>query len=232
MSTPQIHDLSNVNIFSSLTPEQRRDFEMSCRWRRFGPNEQIIDQNDDSKDVYFITRGRVRVVNYTISGKEVALEDLKEGDCFGELAALDGFPRSSTVVALVDSDVAKIAPDRFLKVTRQYPDVAFAVMLKMSRIIRSSTERIIDLSTLGANNRVHGELLRQAREGKNVDNTAVIQPIPVHSDMASRASTTRETVARVISDLTKKGVVKREKDFLLICDIATLESIVEEVRGF
>ncbi len=49
--------------------------------------------------------------------------------------------------------------------------------------------------------------------------------------MASRASTTRETVARVLSDLAKKGIVKREKDSLVICDVEALENMVDEVRG-
>jgi predicted transcriptional regulator len=49
--------------------------------------------------------------------------------------------------------------------------------------------------------------------------------------MASRASTTRETLARVLSDLSKKGIVKREKDSLVICDVMALENMMEEVRG-
>lgn len=232
MSTPQIHDLATIRILAGLAPADRRDFEMSCRWRRFSPNEQIIDQEDESRDVYFITRGRVRIVSFTVSGKEVALEDLVEGDYFGELAAIDGRPRSTSVLAVEDSDVAKIAAERFLRVLEKHPQVALNVMKNLANIIRSSTARIIDLSTLGANNRVHGELLRQARTAEErQDNTAILKPIPVHSDMASRASTTRETVARVLSDLTKKGIVKREKDSLVICDVSQLEDMVEEVRG-
>jgi CRP/FNR family transcriptional regulator, cyclic AMP receptor protein len=105
------------------------------------------------------------------------------------------------------------------------------VMANLAAVIRTSTDRIVDLTTLGANNRVHGELLRQAASSATDDNTATIKPIPVHSDMASRASTTRETVARVLSDLAKKGIVKREKDSLVICDVMALEDMVDEVRG-
>ncbi len=231
MSTPQVHDLANISILADLTPEERRDFEMSCRWRRFSPDEQIIDQHEETRDVYFITRGRVRVVSFTLSGKEVALEDLLSGSYFGELAALDGKPRSTTVLAVEESDIAKISGERFIRVMEKHPQVALKVMRNMAGIIRTSTARIIDLSTLGANNRVHGELLRQARAVSSDSNTAILKPIPVHSDMASRASTTRETVARVLSDLTKKGIVKREKDSLVICDVETLEEMVEDVRG-
>lgn len=231
MSALDRHDLTSIDILSSLTEEQRRDFEMSCRWRRFAPNEQIIDQRDESRDVYFITRGRVRVVNFTLSGREVALEDLDAGDYFGELSAIDGNPRSTTVMALEESDLAKMAPERFLKMIQQYPDVAHKVMLGLTKIIRISNDRIVDLSTLGANNRVHGEVLRQAMAVEHANNNAVIKPVPVHSDMASRASTTRETVARVMNDLARKGIVRREKDCLVVCDLEKLQEIVEIVRG-
>ena len=74
MSAPETHNLAGINILADLNEDQLRDFERSCRWRRFAPDEQIVDQQADSNDVYFITRGRVRVVNFTFSGKEVALE--------------------------------------------------------------------------------------------------------------------------------------------------------------
>jgi CRP/FNR family transcriptional regulator, cyclic AMP receptor protein len=198
VSVPETHDLAGIVILEGLNEDQLRDFEKSCRWRRFAPDEQIVDQQSDSNDVYFITRGRVRVVNFTYSGKEVALEDLTAGQYFGELAAIDGRPRSSSVVALEDSDIAKMSPERFVAVMKMYPDVGLKVMRNMAGIIRTATERIVDLSTLGAN---------------------------------SRASTTRETVARVLSDLAKKGIVKREKDSLVVCDVMALENMVDEVRG-
>jgi CRP-like cAMP-binding protein len=58
-----------------------------------------------------------------------------------------------------------------------------------------------------------------------------ISPIPVHSDIASRVSTTRETVARVLNDLARRGIVERTKQSLVIHDIAMLETLVEDVRG-
>lgn len=90
----------------------------------------------------------------------------------------------------------------------------------------------MDLSTLGANNRVHAELLRQARLSMNEDEGfAVISPIPVHGDVASRVSTTRETVARVFSNLTRQGVIERQKTSLLIRNLDLLQEMVEDVRG-
>ena len=87
------------------------------------------------------------------------------------------------------------------------------------------------MSTLGANNRVYGELLSLCKLRLRNGNTARIKPIPNHADIASRVSTTRETVARVLSDLARAGLVSREPTELLITDVAKLTNMVEEFRG-
>ena len=63
------------------------------------------------------------------------------------------------------------------------------------------------------------------------DNTAEISPIPIHGDIASRVSTTRETLARVFSDLTQEGILQGDRDALVILDVEALTDIVETVRG-
>jgi DNA-binding IscR family transcriptional regulator len=104
-------------------------------------------------------------------------------------------------------------------------------MKRLTYMVRQASERIMDLSTLGANNRIYAELLRQAMTNLMPDNRAEIRPIPHHSDIASRVSTTRETVARVLNDLARDNVVKRRRNSLVIPDIHRLADMVEEVRG-
>ena len=71
----------------------------------------------------------------------------------------------------------------------------------------------------------------QARNNMRGKNEATISPIPLHGDIASRVSTTRETVARVMNDLARQGIVKRTKDSLVINDLERLKHMVEDVRG-
>ncbi|MEL0019630.1 MAG: Crp/Fnr family transcriptional regulator, partial [Rickettsiales bacterium] len=193
--------------------------------------EQVIDRQSDSCDLYFIVEGRARVVNYSLSGREVTFDDREGGQYFGELAALDGEPRSANVVALENTVVACLSREGFHELLMDYPQVAVKILMNLAKIVRISTDRIMDLSTLGANNRVHAELLRLAKPGMKDDNTAVISPIPIHGDIASRVSTTRETVARVFSDLTREGILQRDRDALIILDVDHLTEIVEQVRG-
>ena len=89
----------------------------------------------------------------------------------------------------------------------------------------------MDLSTLAANNRVQADLLQLASANMADNGHAIISPIPVHGDVASRVSTTRETVARVMGDLTRQGLVERKRDKLVVKDVAQLREMVEVVRG-
>ncbi|MCW8835221.1 MAG: Crp/Fnr family transcriptional regulator [Rhodospirillales bacterium] len=231
MAEPGAQSLAGVDLLEDLGEDDLARIEKMCAWKRYGRNEEIIDRSSDSRDVFFIVEGRVRVVNYSLTGREVTLDDLESGSYFGELAAIDGQPRSAMVVALTDTLAASLAPARFMEMLREYPDVAQRVLMRLTRIIRVSTDRIMDLSTLGANNRVHAELLRLGELEDDDDNVSVITPIPVHSDIASRVSTTRETVARVMNSLSRQGILEREKDRLVIRDIDRLMAMVEEVRG-
>jgi len=227
------NSLADIPFLEPLSESSRAALEQRARWVRYGVNDTIIDRESESRDVFFVVEGRVRVVNFSISGREISFDEMEPGGVFGELAAIDGMPRSAAVVALTNTLVASISPDTFLNLLRDHPDLAIGVMQELTKIVRTSTERIMDLSTLGALNRVHSEILREARaHAEDGANTARISPIPVHADIAARVSTTRETVARVLSDLTKQGLVKREKDALAILDLERLEDLVEEVRDF
>ncbi|MBC8339910.1 MAG: Crp/Fnr family transcriptional regulator [Alphaproteobacteria bacterium] len=231
MSAQETENLSGIDLLEGLDAGALKKLEEACSFRRYTAQEQIIDRQSDSTDVFFIISGDVRVVNYSLSGREIALDDMPAGAYFGELAALDGQPRSASVMALSDCLVAALPQEQFLGLLEHNAPIALKAMKSLARVVRTSTDRIMDLSTLAANNRVQADLLRLAKACMSEGNTAEISPIPMHSDIASRASTTRETVARVLNDLARRDVVERQKETLVVLDVEQLSDMVEEVRG-
>lgn len=225
---PRPPGLDGIALFGDLDPATRADFARLCRWRRCSADEQILDRDSDSREVWFVAQGTVRVVIYTASGREVALAEVTAGDYFGELAAFDGSPRSASVLAVTDCWVAALPAGRFLALLESHPALGLNVMRRLAATIRTATDRIVALSTLGANNRVQAELLRLALAAGVEGGSARIRPIPIHADMASRVSTTRETVARVLNDLARRGTVTRERDALVVNDVAHLIQLVED----
>ena len=104
------------------------------------------------------------------------------------------------------------------------PGACVGELAAIAAALRQATGRIFELSTLGAHNRVYAELLRLARPAAG--GRTVIRPIPAHGDIAARVSATRETVARALSDLAKKGVVARERQELVLRDPKRLKTMV------
>lgn len=224
--------LDRIHLLRALSAEQRAAVVRQCRWRRFGLDEQLIDHWAETSDVAFIVEGRVRVLSHSAGGREISFDDIDAGEFVGEMSALDGRPRSASVVALREGTlIAFLGPRPFQDLVAGHPSLAMAMLLRLSGKLRVATDRIMELSTLGANNRVHAELLRLAKRGRIEGKISVIAPIPVHSDIAARVSTTRETVARVLSDLSRDGLVERRADALVVRDVSRLETMVEDVRG-
>ena len=223
--------LAGITLFDGLSESELEDLSKRCRWRKYQPNEQVIDRYSDSRDLYLIVEGRVRVVNYSVTGREVTFDEREEGEYFGELAALDGEPRSANVIALNELRVACLSQEAFNRLLLEHPQVTLKILNGLAKIVRASNKRIMDLSTVGANNRVHAEILRLALPGVRTDNTAIVSPFPIHGDIASRVSTTRETVNRVFSDLSRRGIVKRSKSNLVILDLIRLRKMIEDVVG-
>ena len=221
--------LAGIRFFESLTPEQLRLVEDKCSWRRAAGGEEIFNRDTDSHDVFFVTAGKVRVVNYSLSGREVAYATAEAGDYFGELSALDGEPRSASVFALEDCVLASLPAEDFRQLLLEAPALALSLSEKLASIVRACNERIMDLATLSAYQRVYRQLLDLMRPDPVRPESWLIYPLPTQAQIASRASTTRETVARVLSQLAQAGIAERKSKTLYIRDVTRLREMAKRL---
>jgi CRP-like cAMP-binding protein len=222
--------LNVVSVFSELTQEELDTVAQRCRWRRFSRTEQIVHAEDDTDDVYFVVTGTVRAEVYSSSGRAVTFRDLGPGDVFGELSAIDHQPRSANIVALDDVTIASVSAGEFWQLIRDYPAIAEATMRRLTALVRSLSDRVVEFSTLAVRNRIHAELLRLGREYMATENSALIVPSPTHVEIANRISTHREAVSRELSDLTRSGIVERRDGGLFIPDIDRLAQLLRELE--
>ena len=216
--------LAGVDLLRGLDAPTRQRIERRCEWRRWNAGEWIIDRDTPENDVYFIVQGRARVMRFSESGtRDVVLDEIPAGGFFGELAAIDGEPRSAHIVAAERTLTACLAGPAFVDMLFENRAVGLAFMRRLTEVVRASTSRIVDLSLLDAHRRIYAELLKLAKTGGGcAPNTAVIRPVPRHGDIAGRTSTTRETVTRIIGELTHRGLLERAGEALRIRDLDRL----------
>lgn len=140
--------------------------------------------------------------------------------------ALAKSPRSANVEAMEACLIAVMPTSVFRSLMEGYPCVMCAVTRLLAATVRSLSERLFELSTLGIQNRVHAEILHLARESGVNNGRATISPAPKHVEIAARVSANREQVAKELSAMARQGLVKKADRALVIPDIARLEQVV------
>lgn len=202
-----------------------------CRWHQYMGGQEIVRYHENSTNAFFIIHGSIRVTYFSLSGHEVILCDLSDGEMFGELTAIDGQPRSANVVAKTDTLVAIISAPDFLNLIHSNEQICTAILRRLTGQIRRLTERVYDYSTLAVRNRIHIELLRMAKKQMVASNIAIISPAPTHADIANIVSTHREAVTRELNELARSKLIMREGHELHVMDIARLTRMVDDARG-
>src|SRR5260221_1344776 len=223
--------LSETFLFRGLGREVIRQAEARCVWKLFPKDSNIITQDDLAQDVLYVRHGLVRVVQFTASGREISYADIGPGGHFGEIACIDGGPRSAYVIALVDTVAGVMSGKEFLTLLRTHPDFAVNVMRTLTAVVRGINVRLRDLSALRAPDRVAVELVRLGRQwsGGETASRITIRPAPTATDIANRAATTRETVARTFAHLARRKLIPRGGHDLEILDMFALEDSVQEL---
>ena len=223
--------LTDMFLFRNLARDVIRQAEAKCVWKLFAKEVTIINQDDLAQDVLLVRHGQVRVVQFTASGREISYADIGPGGHFGEMAAIDGGPRSAYVIALRDTVAGVLSGKDFLGLMKSHHEFALNVMRTLTAVVRGINVRLRDLSALRAPDRVAVELVRLGRQwsGGETASRITIRPAPTATDIANRAATTRETVARTFADLARRKLIRRVGHDLEILDVFALEDSVGEL---
>ncbi len=197
-----------------------------ARWFDAGPDQTIIDFEDETTDVYLIVQGNVRVVVRTANGERTQiLGDFAAGDVVGEMAAIDGVPRSARIEALVRTRMCAIPAKPFIDAVFGSREVGMRLMRLLSSRIRAQNRRLLELTALPIRLRLTAELLRLSRP--KPDGTRVLSPLPTQEELASRIGARRETVSREMSALMEAGLLQRTRAALVLHDPPALQRMVD-----
>ncbi|MCR4377028.1 MAG: Crp/Fnr family transcriptional regulator [Rhodospirillales bacterium] len=224
--SPKNHTLDGIELLSEAPPEVVRRVEESCRWFVCDANQIIVDRNDESTEVFFITHGRVKVMDFLSNDQEIALAELGAGTSFGELSAIDFSRRSARVSALEPTTLAALPSKEFRRLLMDCPGIAIMLLKRFAGLIRTLNNRVTSLSTLSPHQRVYYELLRMSEPNPQGDGSWLIHFLPKHEEIASWSGTSREDVAMAIGHLAREGIVGRKHKSLVIKDHGRLQMLV------
>ena len=220
--------LARIPFFKDAGDIDFARFDRRCTWRRYEENEIVVDFEDTSSDVYFILTGEVRVLIRTPAGKEIILAEMKAGQFFGELSAIDNVPRSANVTALTRGELCIMPATVFRELVFNSNVVCDKVLRLLTSRIRESNARLTEHSIFDIKHRLYAELLRLSHPRTGHDGQMIVSPPPFHHVLAARIGCRREQVTRELSALSHEGLVEKSRGGLVLVKPKVLQTRLEE----
>lgn len=154
VTAPQVvtlEELRSVPLFASLDNEAARELRDLMRVSDFPAKTVLFNHGDRGDSMYLIENGRVRIHVEDSTGQQVTLVELAGGDFFGEMAILDGKPRSADATVIDDARLAILERDDFLSFVRRNPDVALKMMTAITNRLRHTDDLLRQRVSRNAN---------------------------------------------------------------------------------
>lgn len=209
--------LRQVSIFKDLSPGELSDLASRVRPRTAEAGLVIVSHEEPGDALFVIASGKVKVVLYGETGREIILSILRRGDFFGEMSLLDRQPRSANVVAVEESELLALDREAFQTHLAAHPVTALAILAEMSRRLRHADEVIGNLALLDVYARVARAIRDLAqKQGEPVDGGLLIRERPTQQEMAGLIGTSRETVSRALGDFTRRGLLEMQGKQILV----------------
>jgi CRP/FNR family cyclic AMP-dependent transcriptional regulator len=215
--------LESVSLFAGLDAEGLSELATAVKRRAFRAGEVIFHQDDPGQVLYVIRDGKVKIYITSQDGQEVSLAVFGPGDYFGELALLDGQPRSASAVAIEPAETFALQRTDFINAVMHHPRIAIQVMNVLSRRLRQTDAMIQDLLFLDVHGRVAKKLLELGElHGSRTPEGIRIELRLTQGELAAMVGASRESVNKVMGYFTDKRFISTDKHKITIIRLADL----------
>lgn len=229
---PNLALLARCPLFAGVLPQDLRDVARHLRRRRFRRGEVIFHQGDPGDALHVVASGSVKIVLPSAEGEEAIIATIHAGDFFGELAVLDGAPRSATAAAVEATETLSLPRETFLDEIGRSANLRDVLFRSLAGELRRLTGHVEELHFLDLAGRLASRLLSLARDAdpgpqRTTDGKleATLDWPFTQTDLAAMIGATRQSVNRLLSDLVERGLVRIDRDTLVLTDLERLERL-------
>lgn len=202
-----LRPLGETPLFTEFSPDELSVLAGTARLRVFREGETIFHRDDPGNGLYVIRQGTIKISVVAPDGQETLVNLLGSGECFGEMAVLDGQPRSATATAMARSELLFLPRDGFLRFLDEHPVAMRKIISVLSRWLRHATDHVADIVFYDVHGRVAKKLLELAETYGRPDETGGVDiTLPLtQQELANLVGASRESVNKVLKLYRDKG---------------------------
>jgi CRP/FNR family transcriptional regulator, cyclic AMP receptor protein len=217
--------LQAIPLFGGLPPDELAALAGAVRSRRYRRGEVIFHVGDPGDALYIVTSGRVKISSPSDAGVEAILATLRSGEFFGALALLDGAARSASATAVEPTEALVLPRDAFLRLVDEVATIRHHLFAALTGEVRRLTTQVEELHFLDTAGRLAARLSRLAREqgvAQPDGSIRLLGPI-TQGELAAMVGSTRQSVNKLLGYLVDDGLVRMDRDVIVIADPGGLE---------
>lgn len=195
-------------LFAALPISAIEDLTSRVVVRRVVAGTTVVSQDEAGDSLFVIMSGRIKVVIFGESGREVTLSLLRAGESFGEMALFDESPRSANCVVIEPATLLVLSREDLMRHVQAHPRTAMNLLGEMARRLRRADQTIAQLALCDVNERLIHRLVGLAREeGAQGPDGLVVRRRPTQQELANMIGSCRETISRAFNQLARDGLI-------------------------
>lgn len=209
--------LANHFLFRQLLPVEIQRILSLMQERQFNNGQTIFFAGDEGNSMMIVLEGRVQISAMSEEGKEITLNYIDAGGLLGEIALLDGKPRSATATAVGCCKLAYIQRSEFIPYLRSNSDVAIQLLMVLCDKLRNTSNMLENLGLFPVSARL-ARLVMKLADGQfeQVTPGCAISLALSQQKIANLIGTTRESVNRTLAQWQAEGLIRLENKQLVI----------------
>jgi CRP/FNR family cyclic AMP-dependent transcriptional regulator len=215
-------------VFEAMQPEELDEILSFAVERRVRRGQVIFQKDDNGSSMMAVLRGRVRISAFSAEGKEIMLNVINPGDVFGEIALLDGKPRSADATATEDTQLLVVERRHFLPFLERHQDLMLRLLAVLCARLRQTSIALEQIALFDLPARLALVLLKLARDyGRPVAGATRIEFKLSQRDLSTLVASSRESVNKQLGAWREDGVIVMEEGFIVLRRREELEALVE-----
>jgi len=220
MAESTLEALTKIGIFRGLSLADLQRLASLLAVKSFNPNETIFLQGEEGHGLYLIRSGKVKICAYDQQGDELIFGFLSSGDLLGEIALLDGLPRSASVITIMHTNTLYLHREEFLDFLRSSPQACMDIMAHLCKTLRGLSTRLEEASFLNVSGRVARNLMSISLKEEFPTNCIISQ-----EELAKVVSASRVMVNKILNSFCDLGFITLERNKITILNQHALKRI-------
>lgn len=215
-------------LLKHLNADELRRLAQGAAVTRHGPQQTIFQKGDPGDSMMAVLRGRVKICAYSSEGRELVLNIIDRGGLFGEIALLDGRPRTADAVALEETELLVLQRNRFMPFLAGNTELVARLFAVLCERLRQTSEHLEDALLREAPSRLARGLLRLADSfGRPVAGGTRIEIKLSQQQIGNLIGISRESINKHLGEWREAGYLAMESGLITLRDREAIESIAE-----